>query len=221
MLKQIQAATGLIFGLFLVFHLLNTWLAAFGPGVYDGVQGAFRIVYQAKVVEALILAALAVHLIVGVLRISLEPRRTLTPRARWHRYAGFFLLAFIGGHILAVRGSSWFYNVYPGFEGLAFSIAAVPGYFYPYYFLLAVAGLYHGLNGASLALGRLAPAGASPSVLSTVALKRTTVAGAFLTLAALGGLGGWYYDVGNVAESDFAELATGIAEEVLGVRLAP
>ena len=65
-----------------------------------------------------------------------------------HRYAGFFLLVFIGGHIVAVRGASWFYDVYPGFEGLAFSIAAVPGYFYPYYFLLAVAGFYHGINGS-------------------------------------------------------------------------
>ncbi len=221
MLKQIQAATGLIFGGFLVFHLLNTWLAALGPEVYDGVQGALRSVYQASVVEALILAALAVHLVAGLLRIAVEPRRQLSARARWHRYAGFFLLVFIGGHIFAVRGSSWFYDVYPGFEGLAFSIAAVPAYFYPYYFLLAVAGFYHGLNGAGMALSRLAPAAASASLLRTVTLKRATVVGALLTLAALGGLGGWYYDVGNVAESDFAKLTTGIAEEVLGVRLAP
>ena len=221
MLKQIQAATGLIFAVVLGFHLLNTWLAAFGPGVYDGVQGVLRTVYQANVVEALILAALAVHLVVGLRRIGLEPKRQLTARARWHRYTGFFLLVVIGGHILAVRGSSWFYDVYPGFAGLAFSIAAVPAYFYPYYFLLAVAGLYHGLNGAGIALGRLRPGAGPAAMLNIVALKRATLAGALLTVAALGGLGGWYYDVGNVAESDFARLTTGIVEEVFGVSIAP
>ena len=38
---------------------------------------------------------------------------------------------------------------------LAFSVAAVPAYFYPYYFLLGTAGFYHALNGLSIALPRL------------------------------------------------------------------
>ena len=217
MLKQIQAATGTLFAVFLGLHLLNTWLASLGPRIYDGAQVLFRNLYQPAPVEALLLAALAVHVIAGLLRIVSEPKRELTSRSRWHRYSGFFLLVFIGGHILAVRGSSWVYCVYPGFDGLAFSIAAVPGYFYPYYFLLAVAGLYHGLNGLSLALGRLG----IRFRLTTPALARSTVAGAVLTLAALGGLGGWYYDVGDVHESDFAVLATRIASEVFGVSVSP
>lgn len=217
MLKQIQAITGLAFAVFLTLHLVNTWLASLGPGVYDGVQGTLRTLYQFAPFEAFFLAALSVHAVSGLLRIAVEPRRTLTPRARWHRYAGFFLLVVIGGHILAVRGASWFYGVYPGFEGLAFSVAAVPGYFYPYYFLLAVAGLYHGLNGASIALGRL---GRSAPIGNT-RLRHVTVAGAVLTIAALGGFGGWYYDVGDVRSSEFALLTTRIATEVLGVDITP
>ncbi len=217
MLKRIQAVTGLMFAVFLGLHLVNTWLATLGPEVYDGLQGMLRGFYQFALFEALFLAALAVHLVVGLLRIFTEPKRALNHRARWHRYAGVFLLIFIGGHIMAVRGSSWFYEVYPGFAGLAFSIDAVPGYFYPYYFLLAVAGLYHGLNGTFIALGRL---GVRTS-LSTPSLTGVTMAGTALTLLALGGLGGWYYDVGNVAESDFAVLTTRIASEVFGVRLSP
>jgi succinate dehydrogenase/fumarate reductase cytochrome b subunit len=217
MLKQIQAATGLIFAAFLSLHLLNTWTASLGPGVYDGLQSALRQVYQFAPVEALILAALMVHVISGVLRIVMEPKRTLTVRARIHRYAGFFLMVVIGGHILAVRGASWFYDVYPGFEGLAFSMKAVPGYFYPYYFLLAVAGLYHALNGAGIAASRFGWRRAVPRR----TLARATAAGAALTVLALGGLGGWFFDVGNVAASDFALLTTGIAEEVFGVTFAP
>jgi len=217
MLKQIQAATGLIFAVFLVLHLANTWLASLGPGTDDGVQGVLRVIYQFAPFEALLLAALAVHAVTGVLRIIVEPKRTLSTRARWHRYAGFFLLVFIGGHIFAVRGASWFYDVYPGFEGLAFSIAAVPGYFYPYYFLLAVAGLFHGLNGAGIAMSRLG----RPMALSGAALRGITATGAVLTVLALGGFGGWFYDVGDVRSSGFAVLTTRIATEVLGVDLTP
>ncbi|MGE0621208.1 MAG: hypothetical protein AB7I04_13605 [Pseudomonadales bacterium] len=217
MLKQIQAATGLVFAVFLALHLANTWLASLGPGAYDGVQGTLRAFYQFAPFEALLLAALAVHAISGVLRIVIEPKRSLSTRARLHRYAGFFLMIVIGGHILAVRGASWFYDVYPGFEGLAFSVAAVPGYFYPYYFLLAVAGLYHGLNGAGIAASRLG----RPMALATGTLGRVTAAGAVLTVLALGGFGGWFYDVGDVRSSGFAVLTTRIAGEVLGVDLAP
>lgn len=217
MLKPIQAATGLIFAVFLALHLANTWLASLGPGTYDGVQSVLRSFYQFAPFEALLLAALSVHALTGVLRIVTEPKRTLSRRARWHRYAGFFLMVVIGGHILAVRGASWFYDVYPGFEGLAFSISAVPGYFYPYYFLLAVAGLYHGLNGAGIALARLG----RPVALTGAALQRSTAAGAVLTVLALGGFGGWFYDVGDVRSSGFAVLTTGIAREVLGVEISP
>ena len=217
MLKSIQAVTGLTFAAFLSLHLANTWLASLGPGVYDGVQGALRVLYQFAPFEALLLAALAVHVLSGVLRILTEPKRTLSTRARWHRYAGFFLLVVIGGHIFAVRGASWFYGIYPGFDGLAFSISAVPGYFYPYYFLLAVAGLFHGLNGAAIALTRLG----RPVQLGQATLQRATAAGALLTVLALGGFGGWYYDVGDVRSSEFAVLTTRIAGEVLGVELSP
>ena len=155
MLKQLQAGSGAVFSVFVIVHLLNTWLAAFGPGVYDGAQSALRAVYQLAPIEALLLAALAVHIVVGVMRIRREPKRQLTARAKWHRYAGFFLLAVIVGHILAVRGSSWFYDVYPGFAGVSFSLNFLPGVFFPYYFLLAVGGLYHALNGLSIALPRL------------------------------------------------------------------
>ena len=40
--KSVQAVSGLLFGIFVGLHLLNTWLAALGPDVYDGVQSALR-----------------------------------------------------------------------------------------------------------------------------------------------------------------------------------
>ena len=122
MLKKIQAGSGLLFFAFVALHLINTWLATFGAGAYDSVQVLLRGIYQFAPVEALILSALSLHVVVGVVRIAKEPKRDLTSRAKWHRYAGFFLAIVIVGHILAVRGSSWFFDVYPGFSAWHFRL---------------------------------------------------------------------------------------------------
>ena len=209
MLKKLQAITGVIFAGFLALHLINTWLAVTGPDTYDAVQGLLRSVYQFIAVEALLLAALSVHVAVGITRLVQEPPRQLSLRARLHRYAGFFLAVVIVGHILAVRGPSWFFGVYPGFEGLAFSLEFLPGYFYPYYFLLGLAGFYHGLNGLSVAAGRLG----RRVVVSRGVLVTTTGMAAVLMLSALLGLGGQLFDVGEPSNGAFADLA----RDLLGV----
>ncbi len=209
MLKQMQAVTGVLFAAFVSVHLFNTWLATLGPGVYDTVQQSARAVYQYAPVEALLLAALAVHMIIGVLRIVQEPKRTLNLRAKLHRYAGFFLLIFIIGHVVAVRGPSWVYDIYPGFLGLAFSIDAVPGYFYPYYFLLGSAGFFHAVNGLSIALPRLG----LPLHITTSRLYQANVAASLLLVSALLGLGGVWYDVGDLSQSEFGQLALELLSE--------
>ena len=203
MLKQLQAATGALFAIFVIVHLVNTWLATLGPGVYDAVQSATRTVYQFAPVEALLLSALAVHILTGILRIVREPKRVLNLRAKLHRYAGFFLLLVIGGHVLAVRGPSWFFDIYPGFLGLAFSIDYAPAYFYPYYFLLGMAGFYHGLNGLGIALTRLGV----PLHVQNGQLRIATGAATALLAVALLGLGGIWYDVGDLSQSEFGQCA--------------
>ena len=212
MLKQLQAATGLVFAAFLVVHLINTWLAAAGPVVYDSVQSVMRTGYQFAPIEALILAAGAVHAVIGVMRWVREPGRELTATARWHRRSAVFLLVFIVGHVLAVRGPSWWFDVYPGFDGLAFSMEFAPYYFYPYYFLLAMAGFFHGLNGSMIALRRL---GVRVSA-GAPAMQRVSAMAAIFTVVALLALGGVWFDVGPVHESDFAQLGA----RLFGIELA-
>ncbi len=224
MLKKLQAITGLVFATFVAVHLLNTWLAGLGPAAYDGVQAALRQVYQFVFVEVLILSALLVHVVAGVMRMVKEPKRTLTVRARVHRYAGFFLMLVILGHILAVRGPSVFFDVYPGFAGLAFSIEFLPGFFYPYYLLLGMAGFYHGLNGSGIALQRLRGLSGGRIgelgwrfVLPQRRLAIASSVAALVMVVSLLGFGGVWFDVGDVASSDFARLA----KELLGVETTP
>jgi succinate dehydrogenase/fumarate reductase cytochrome b subunit len=213
MLKKLQAGTGVLIAAFVGVHLLNTWLAAFGAVAYDRVQEVLRSAYQFAPIEVLLLGSLLVHIVVGVVRIVVEPKRTLTLRARLHRYAGFFIMAVIAGHVLAVRGPSWFFDVYPGFAGLAFSLEFLPGFFFPYYFLLGMAGFFHGLNGLGIAAARL---GLQPRLgrLSDPAMTVVASAAGVMLLVALLGLGGFWFDVGDVQASAFAHLV----RDVLGMK---
>lgn len=208
MLKQVQAGTGIFFAGFVILHLTNTWLAALGPGAYDGMQEILRMVYQFAPVEGLLLSVLLVHAVSGVVRIVREPKRLLSTHAKLHRYTGFFLLFVIGGHVLAVRGPSWFFGIYPGFEGLAFSIDYLPAVFYPYYFLLGVAGFYHAANGACLALTRF-----GWRVHPGPYVRYATGVSSVMMVLALLGLGGVLFDVGDPAQGSFAQFALGVISE--------
>ncbi|MEM7080062.1 MAG: hypothetical protein AAF513_15680 [Pseudomonadota bacterium] len=197
-LKQLQALTGLFFAVFLGVHLINLWLAPLGAAAYDGFQAVAQRAYQWLPLETLLLACLLVHAAIGLWRMR-ERRPPSTPQARWHRRAGVFLLIFIAGHIMAVRGPSWFADIYPGFSGLAFSIDFAPLYFYPYYFLLALAGFYHGLYGATRALARF-------GLRFDVRLGLWTTAAGLCTVAALMGFGGVFGLADDPYESEFARL---------------
>lgn len=206
-LRRAQALSGVIFGTFLAAHLANTWVAAISPELYDGTQRILRAVYQQPLVEAVLLAALGVHLVVAILRKRAGRPAPQTVRASWHRNAGIFLAVFIAGHVLAVRGPSWFAGIHPGFAGMSFTLAWLPEYFYPYYFLLGTAGLYHGLHGLGVAAGRF---GWRLRVSARTAWCATAAGGIVLALALLG-FGGVWYEVIDPFDNDFARLVTGIA----------
>ena len=209
-LQRWQAVTGLIVAVFVAMHLINTWLAVFGPGVYDPVQRGFGWLYQSLVFEVLLISSIYIHLTIGFIRIWREPKRALTTRARLHRYAGIFLALVITGHIGAVRGASWFADVWPRFEGIAFTLEYLPEVFLPYYLLLATAGFYHAVNGAAIALPRLT---AYRMRLTTPALKLGTFAAAGASLLALFAFAGVFFDVGDVLNSEFGRLFMELTDE--------
>lgn len=206
-LRKAQAVSGMVFGVFLALHLANTWLAGLSPAAYDGFQGWIRTVYQSPLVEPIVLGALVVHLAVAVLRKRGGRPAPVGARARWHRNAGIFLAVFVFGHVVAVRGASFFAGVHPGFAGLSFTLAQVPGYFYPYYLLFGAAALYHGLNGLAVAAARLG----WRARLAQRSLLAATAVGSALVLLALLGFGGVLYDIHDPYDNDYARLVLGIA----------
>ena len=198
-LISVQAASGALFALFLLVHLFNQMLAVAGPTVYDDVQGELRSVYQAPVVElALVGLPLVVHVVVSVWRMVRRKRRGQPapkgPRARMQRWTAIVLLVFTFGHILATRGTSLIFGVAPGFDGVAYTMVWFFSYFFPYYLIFSVAGLYHLLNGVALSLPRLGLRG--PAALrSGRTVFAAWLAGAVALALGLAGFAGAFHDV--------------------------
>ena len=199
-----QAVAGMLFLVFLVLHLGNTLLAAFGPETYNSYQRAVRQIYQHPFFElVLVVGPLLTHAIAGLLLYRIRKKRRF-PRALRYRvqtWAGFFLIFVVFGHMLATRGISYWYGVYAGFEGVSFSLWWVPAYFYPYYFLLFMAGLYHGTMGVLSVLKRL---GFLRMTSSSYLPVLVTMLGAVGVTLALLGFGGLLFEIDDPRDNDYA-----------------
>lgn len=215
---RIQAGSGLVFLVFAALHLVNQWLALLGPAAYDGFQRGARGLYQQPALELLlVMGPLVLHVVAALRRMRL--RGVFGRGGRWrmrlHRITGYFLLLVIFGHVAAVRGPSLLLGFFPGFEGVSFSLWWMPGYFYVYYTLFGASALYHGLNGAWLALHALglrrdaSPPGGRRALLVPVAL------GTALVVAALLAFGGRLFPIGDPREGPYARMW----EERFGVEL--
>jgi succinate dehydrogenase/fumarate reductase cytochrome b subunit len=204
-LTKIQAVSGLLFSLFAVVHLSNTALATLNPDLYNGFQGAARVVYQWPPLELAIVASLLVHITAGVLRMRGRRGSKAKPplRLRLHRYAAYYLAVFVFGHMAATRLPALLADAPPFFGGVSFSLHFMPWWFYPYYALLGIAGLYHLFYGVPVALGTL-------DVRAPQAIRRgpgfwlPVGAGALIIVMALLGFGGVLYEIDDPFDNDFA-----------------
>ncbi|MBT4160665.1 MAG: hypothetical protein HOC70_01460 [Gammaproteobacteria bacterium] len=204
-LRQVQAVAGAVFSLFVLLHLSNIATAPFGIDIFNDYQRLIRRIYQYPLIEiTVVLLPILAHAIAGIwlwLLRRQSPAQKRSWRARLHTWAGCFLLIFIIGHILAVRGSSFFFGVFPEFEGLTFSLWYLPAYFYPYYFLLALAGFYHATHGLRTLAARRGYQ--LPARLHT----GIVIVAAFWFAVSLLALGGVLVDVPNPVDNDFARLS--------------
>lgn len=212
--RRAQAGSGIALTLFASVHLLNTMLAAI-PGAYDPFQRIVRRAYQSRVIEVLLVfVPLLVHIVAGVRAFVKRRTRTAAAplRTRLHRYAAWYLLLVITGHVIATRGASLVYGVYPEFVGLQFSIAWLPWMFIPYYAVFGVAGVYHVTHGVPIALGLLKRR--VPSVLTRpLTFWAVVVIASIGALLGVAGIAGWLYtsDADPFA-SDYAQIYRDMAD---------
>jgi succinate dehydrogenase/fumarate reductase cytochrome b subunit len=211
-LMRVQAASGAAFALFLLVHLGNTMVAMAGPAAYDAVQGTLRAAYQVPPIEvALVIGPLVVHVAASVARM-LRRRRLGQPapralRSRLHRWSAVVLLVFTLGHVVATRGASLIFGVWPEFDGVAFTMVWTPLYFIPYYTVFAIAGLYHVLHGLTVALPRLGLRGANGRWTGS-AVYGCTIAGALAIMLGVAGFAGAFDRTvrGRAVDSAYARL---------------
>ena len=204
LLTRVQAVTGSLFAIFVFLHLSNVAMAPFGVEIFNDYQSLIRRFYQYPLVElAVVILPLLLHALAGIGLYFIRRRRKRRPglMKRLHTWTGVFLLLFIFGHILATRGASYFYDVRVEFEGLAFSLWFFPAYFYPYYFLLALAGFYHVTMGLRTLLNRFGITWSRRNHLIA-----TFAAAAWITISLMS-LGGLLFNIEGLADSDYARLA--------------
>ncbi len=203
-LRKTQAIAGALFSVFVLLHLSNIALAPLGIETFNNYQRLIRQFYQNPIIELfIVIGPILVHAAAGVWLFVLrrkQPSRQRPLLNRLHSWAGCFLLIFIFGHIAAVRGPSFFMDVFPEFDGVAFSLWYLPYYFYPYYFLLALAGFYHAANGL-----RTLAARSGYAISRKVQINATVIAGLWITVSLLS-FGGIFVEVQNPADNDFARL---------------
>eukprot|EP00027_Filamoeba_sp_ATCC50430_P014908 CAMPEP_0168569942 /NCGR_PEP_ID=MMETSP0413-20121227/16451_1 /TAXON_ID=136452 /ORGANISM="Filamoeba nolandi, Strain NC-AS-23-1" /LENGTH=204 /DNA_ID=CAMNT_0008602521 /DNA_START=97 /DNA_END=708 /DNA_ORIENTATION=- len=166
--------SGAVFGGFLSLHLINAMTASFGENAYESTMGIFRKVYQPHpIFEIVVIGGSAiVHMATAFVRI--RNRRKISAgqntgtefsivdfAKKLHRYAGYYLATFIGGHVFFTRGPFFKMGVPGNFGVVANGLFNLPVIFYPYYTLLGISGLYHltyGAIQASKVLGYKPPA---------------------------------------------------------------
>lgn len=204
-LAKVQAVSGLLFSLFVLVHLGNTAMTLYGADLYDGYQRAARGVYQWPLLELALIGALLVHVVSGILRVRARRGSKAAPplRLRLHRYAAYYLAIFIFGHIGATRLPALLADAPPFFGGVSFSMHFAPWFFYPYYTLLGIAGLYHAFYGIPAALGVLGVR--SPRVIRKGAgFWMPVTVGAGIIVAAVLAFGGFLYEIHDPFDNDFA-----------------
>ncbi len=210
-LLRVQALSGSVFLLFTLVHLANTAAAAFGVEAYESWLASARAIYQLPFVEiGLLMVPLVVHWTAAVLRLRRDgfSRRNGSLRARLHRYSGWYLMLFIWGHVIATRSPSLIFGIEVDFTTIAFTLdyAWMPYWFLPYYAILALSGLYHGLNGLFLAasiFGVRTPDG----VRFGVAFWLPVSAAGALLLLGIAGLAGLLYPTVDPATGAFGQWA--------------
>jgi succinate dehydrogenase/fumarate reductase cytochrome b subunit len=209
-LSRVQAYSGLLFALFLVIHLANQAVAALGMAQYDEAQRVLRRAYQWAPLElSIVIAPLLVHVAAAIARMAARRRRGLKApanrSARLHRLSGLVLLVFFAGHVAATRGASLLYGVYPGFQGIAFTLRWVAALFWPYYLLFGIAAVYHLVHGLGVALPLVgAPAARvlrRPAIWGPIVL-----AGSLCILAGILGFGGVLFPVEHPERAPYPQL---------------
>jgi succinate dehydrogenase/fumarate reductase cytochrome b subunit len=144
--RQIHHATGVWLAVFIFLHLVNHLTALAGPNYHLGLMEQLRVLYRNPVMEALLLAAVALQIVSGLgLAGQVFRLKQKNWRDRLHLLSGLYLAFFLLIHVGAVLAGRWVFqvdtNLYFGAAGLNQWPYVL--FFGPYYGLAVVAFFTH------------------------------------------------------------------------------
>jgi succinate dehydrogenase/fumarate reductase cytochrome b subunit len=152
-LVTVQRWSAAYFAVFLTIHLVTVLGSLGGAERFDALLGLSRLLYGHLPVELFLLAAVLAHMGASVRLWWQRPAGSSRP---WgptlHTFAGFLLVAFIGGHVLFTRILPEVAGFVPDFGYIRIALSIWPTFFVPYYALLGAAGAYHLLYGIAILL---------------------------------------------------------------------
>lgn len=186
-LRRAHALSAGIVGTFALVHLANHLFALGGVAMHTAWMQAARTVYRQPVLEALLLACVALQCTSGLAMLATRPWPRL-PLARLQALAGLTVALFLGVHLTAVLGARCPPALETGFHFAAAGMHA-PGWtgFFRTYYAGAVIALFVHLG---CALQRRHGAAGGWRLVAAMAGLGTAIA-----LVIVGCLGGWLIDV--------------------------
>ncbi|KYR00938.1 hypothetical protein DLAC_03001 [Tieghemostelium lacteum] len=156
-LRKIQAGTGIVISTFAQCHMLMIVGSHISATTFEGIRDYFRIFYQNKYIEPIILGSIAVHMGVNIYimsrrdnsqplveKLSPEPGSLVPSPYGLFQLSSLAMMTFIGGHVSATRlPVLWNSNYSLGFKDIYYTLRQFPQIFLPYYQVFLSSLMYH------------------------------------------------------------------------------
>lgn len=207
-LKKMSAASGLVFGNFLAYHLYchySLYLQGLDAANENLVKG--RVVYQNPVIEILLLLSVLVHMYSNTSLYLYRKRnsnkddanKTVPAELKAHRIAGYIMGTSIVGHVFATRMAPLYAfgeNASAYNYGFIHTAAGMLGgaIFYIYLAVFAMAGGWHLIYGTRSALATLS-GGSVANKPMPIPLKVMALTNHILIILGVLALSGYFYEI--------------------------
>lgn len=187
--RTLHRYNAMLLAVFLVTHLSAHLFAILGPQSHTDALAAIQWVYRYSVVEAVLIAAFAMQIMLGLrLAIFRWADRRSSAWASMQLFSGIYLLLFILNHSISALIARYGLGLETGFAWVStpLNTPLVQWFFYPYY-ALAVCSLCVHIGAALHFRGR-------PRLAKALSFLGVPIAAAYLA-----SFGGWIYPVEPVA----------------------
>lgn len=143
--NQIHYVSGLILSLFIGLHLFNHLCSIAGAEKHIAVMNTLRLGYRNIVMEALLLAAVAVQIGSGLRLFKIHRKTAVTPFQKLHVWTGLYLAIFFLIHVSAVLVGRFVLHLDTNFYFGVAGLNAFPSnlFFIPYYGLAVISFFGH------------------------------------------------------------------------------